>query len=525
MAEMTLDQQKAIALASARARAADAQQASQQPQSIGDQIGSYANGIYAGLHSLPQSVAEIGARGLDATGLTDNSYKNLHGAFQDMNSIAANGQTDNQFYKGGQIGGQVLSSLPAMELKAPAAIASRLPTLAKIATGAAQGAGAGALTSNTSDAPLGEQVGLGAAGGAALPVLGAGMRLAGKAIPMVLGQTTGAGAESVRNAFQAGAAGGDQGAAFLSNMRDPSKWGQVVIDAKQALGNMRVERGAAYRSGMTDISKDKSILSFDPIDAAMDKADSVKSFKGVDLSPKTADVRKELDDTISHWSGLDPAEYHTPEGFDALKQKIGDIKDAQPFGSPQRTIASDAYNAVRKTIADQAPTYDRVMRGYSQASDHLEAIQKELSLGPKGNPNTALRKLQSIMRDNANTSWGNRAQNAQTLTDAGAPNLLPSLAGQALSTAIPRGLAKYGDLALALGGGLTNPGTLATLPLASPRFVGEAAYGLGAAGRGINSGATALFGSTAPRTVLDQLRLLSAPTLGATLPQLVGQGR
>lgn len=148
-----------------------------QPQSLGDQIGSYAHGIYAGLHSLPQSVAELGARGLDATGLTDNSYKNLHGAFQDMNSIAANGQTDNRFYKGGQIGGQVVSSLPAMELKAPAALTQALPRLAtgilpKIATGAAQGAAASALTSNTSDAPLTDQMALGAAGGAALPMLG-----------------------------------------------------------------------------------------------------------------------------------------------------------------------------------------------------------------------------------------------------------------------------------------------------------------------------------------------------------------
>lgn len=298
------------------------------------------------------------------------------------------------------------------------------------------------------------------------------------------GITTGAGANSIRGAYQAGVAGGDAGKAFTDSMRGNTPWSQVVTDAKTALGNMRASRNAAYRSGMADISKDATILDFKPIDDALENANSINSYKGQDLSPNTTAVREDINSAVNNWKLLDPAEYHTPEGFDALKQKIGDIKDAQPFGSSQRTIASNAYNAVRKTIADQAPAYSDVMSDYSKASDQLDAMQKELSLGPKGNPNTALRKLQSVMRDNANTSWGQRADYANTLAENGAPNLMPSLAGQALSTVIPRGLAKYADLGMMGAAGLAHlPVGVATALASSPRLMGEAAYGLGAAGR------------------------------------------
>jgi hypothetical protein len=54
---------------------------------------------------------------------------------------------------------------------------------------------------------------------------------------------------------------------------------------------------------------------------------------------------------------LDPAEFHTPEGIDPLKQKIGDIRDATQYGTPERVAANGIYNAVRQTIVDQAPEY------------------------------------------------------------------------------------------------------------------------------------------------------------------------
>jgi len=478
--------------------------------SLGQSIGQYLGGIKQGIYDIPQSIAELGARGTDALGITNGGYDKLHGFLTDMNRIANPGGFDNKYGQGGRIVGQFAATAPLTELAPFKAAGPVMGALARIGNGALQGSAAAALTSNASDIPLAQQIGTGAALGSALPVLGGAARLAGNTAAEILGHiTTGAGANAVRGAVDAGVAGGDAGQAFLSNMRGNTPWDSVVDQAKSALANMRLQRGAAYRSGMADVSKDQSILSFDPIDKALADANNVKTFKGQDLSPETAAVRAKIASAIDNWKSLDPAEYHTPEGFDALKQQVGDIKDAQPFGSPQRAVANTVYGAIRSTIADQAPTYDKVMAGYSNASDQLATLQKELSLGPKGNPNAALRKLQSIMRDNSN---GQRAVYGNQLADAGASTLMPSLAGQAMSPMLPRGLSRFADAAAAGAGVMAhNPIALVAAPLMSPRLVGEGAYAAGAGARHVMNGVNSI---PALANILRNMSTLSAPSLG-----------
>lgn len=393
----------------------------------------------------------------------------------------------------------------------------------RVASGALNGAALGGLQpvfdpSNYA-AEKGGQVALGAAGGVAGPVIGGVAKGGGKLLPHILGGTTGTGSNAVRGAFDAGLAGGDTGQAFTDSMRGNTPWDDVVSQAKDALGNMRAERNAAYRSGMDDISKDATVLDFAPVDAALAKTNGVKSFKGIDTSPKTADVRAEIGKTISDWKGLDPAEYHTPEGFDALKQMLGDIRDDLPSHSPQRVIADNAYGAVRKTIADQAPAYNKVMADYSKASDEVSNIQREMSLGPRGNPGTALKKLQSVMRNNVNTNWGARSDMADKLSDNGAPNLMPALAGQSMNAVLPRGLARVMDAGLGGMAGIAKLSTLAVLPMASPRGVGELAYGAGATARGLGNAKSAVRRAL---PILNRLPQLPPGLFGSIAPNLLG---
>jgi hypothetical protein len=109
----------------------------------------------------------------------------------------------------------------------------------------------------------------------------------------------------------------------------------------------------------------------------------------------------------------------------------------------------------------------------------------------KINMDTALRKLQSLMRDNVNTSYGYRGKLAEYLTDE-APDLTARLAGQALNPIMARGLSR---LAMQLGteagaamlgiGGLSGGalGMAALAPFMSPRLMGNLSYRLGQAGR------------------------------------------
>src|ERR1035437_7437828 len=192
---------------------------------------------------------------------------------------------------------------------------------------------------------------------------------------------------------------------------------EIVQSAKTALTNMRLDRGTQYRSDMKNIAENNTPLSFGDIDKAMAKASEIKTFKGQNLSPETADVQSSVKDAIDDWKALDPNEYHTPIGMDALKQRIGSIKDNLPFNTPQRKVAEDAYSAIRGTIVKQAPQYADAMKGYEEASNE---INETLSINPKASVDTSFRKLLSTMRNNANTNYGQRVNLMQQLEQSGA---------------------------------------------------------------------------------------------------------
>lgn len=316
---------------------------------------------------------------------------------------------------------------------------------------------------------------IGGAGNAAAEVIG--------------GMGTHTGAESIRQAARAGAEGGESAKNFQENLRGEVPIENVVADARNALSNIRKERGQTYRDGMKDIKADTAVLDFDKVDKALADMSDVKVFKGQNISPKTQEIRGEIGAAIRDWKKLDPAEYHTAEGLDALKQKIGDIRDATEHGTPARVVADRAYQAIRQTIVDQAPEYGKVMKGYEEASSQIKEIEKTLSLNPNASIDTSLRKLQSVLRNNVNTNYGQRSQLAEYLVAHGAPHLMEKLAGQALSSWAPRGLGKMvGTEILAAGAGAMGAGAsgaglaaASALPFMSPRLMGEGAYYTGKA--------------------------------------------
>lgn len=294
----------------------------------------------------------------------------------------------------------------------------------------------------------------------------------------VLGVTTGVGADTVGQAYQAGKAGNK---VFMQNLKGEVPMTDVLNEAQNALGSIRQAKNDAYRSGMVDISKDQSVLNFDDVNQALSNAKDKVSYKN-QIKDKFANTKvKKAQSEINKWKKLDPAEYHTPEGMDALKQKIGSILESIPYEQKTaRSAIQDIYNSTRKTIANQAPTYDKVMKDYSEASDLVTNIEKTLSLNPKASVDTAMRKLQSLTRNNVQTNYGQRVKLAEELAkQPGGENIMPALAGQAMSEWMPRGLIGKGeDIAAILGAAHMSPATLA-FPLAMPRVVGAGAYGLG----------------------------------------------
>lgn len=318
-----------------------------------------------------------------------------------------------------------------------------------------------------------------------------------------------------RDVANAGRAGLDNNKAFGPNFTGKAELTDVVKTAKSALSQIRQDRGNAYRSGMVDISKDRSILDFDPIDEAVGKADSVAAFTPqggvgkVRLNPSAAETNKQLATIVNDWKTLNPksdifkevppeeltaANYHTPEGLDALKRIVGDVRSSSDVGTPSFAAADRVYNAIHGQIEAQAPAYAKIMEGYSKASDDVKNIEKTLSLGDKASKDTALRKLQSTSRNNVNTNYGARTKLVDELAKK-EPDLPFALAGQALNSYPPRGL--VGKMTGSMGGlaagghammngldphALMQLAYMAPLALAfSPKVRGAVAYGGGRA--------------------------------------------
>lgn len=310
-----------------------------------------------------------------------------------------------------------------------------------------------------------------------------------------LGVTTGVGKAPIEEAIKAGEANVLKGTTtFTENLRNPQSTDALDI-AKQAVNNLKQNKSQQYRSGMVDLSQDKTVLDLAPIDEAIANAKKdFAEYKGVTHNAEIAKILDGVQAKVSNWKRLDPAEFHTPEGLDKLKQSIGQDLQKIPFNETDaRKAVGQIYNSTKDTINSQAPAYAKIMKDYSEASDLINEIESGLSLKSKAgkiNADTAMRKLQSVMRNNVQTNFGQRARLAQELVNAGSTELMPALAGQSMSAILPRGL---GGQLETYGGGaaaIMNPSLLFGAPLASPRAMGEVLYkygqGKGLVKKGLN---------------------------------------
>lgn len=295
----------------------------------------------------------------------------------------------------------------------------------------------------------------------------------------VLGLMTGAGSTPIKEAAKAGVIGGERAKTFRQNIQGSVEMTDALDAAKANLAKMQSDKQAMYRSNMQVIKNDATVLDFADVDSALADAQKLVSYKGQvkneAAAAKLAEAQKRVDD----WKTLDPAEFHTPEGMDALKQSVGDILESIPFEQKAaRAAVGDVYAKIKKTISKQAPSYEKVMREYTLASENIREIERALSLGKKASVDTAMRKLQSLTRDNVNTNYGQRAKLAKQLEEAGGQDFMPALAGQALQSFTPRGIQQGVSSLTGLGafsvGGL--PAALGTAAASSPRLAGEGAY-------------------------------------------------
>ena len=317
------------------------------------------------------------------------------------------------------------------------------------------------------------------------PVIGKGVtKTVGVVAPAVASFTSGVGRKSIEKAYESGVEGGSALKQFRDNMKgaDPQL---ILDDALANLEKLRQKKNADYNAGMKEVSASGSKVMYNRIDYVLSKI----TREANKLSDGSMDTINALLDKVKQSKEMG---YNTVMQMDQLKQAIKEIGDASSTNGG-KVFAEEVRKSVVKAIEDVAPDYSKVMESYGKAAEQMKELKKTLSVesGGKTNPDTALRKLLSIMRDNVQTNYGRRVTLAEELESIGGNKFINKIAGQDMASLTPKGMlgrilgggaVGYGAATGGLGGLLT-PGAIPALALASPRLVGEAAQLTGQASR------------------------------------------
>lgn len=387
---------------------------------------------------------------------------------------------------------------PTGAIGAGTKLLSKAPTAARLLGRAVlEGVGAGTVAGAQSGGdPEAMKTAALTAGGASAVLGGAGAVLSSpttkKVATEALGLTTGAGGESVRTALD------NPTPELLSAMRGGTNELDILNSFKDALQNVKNQRGAAYRAALSQIPQTPQNIA--PIRqemlAALKDHGIAVTRQGLDFSRSTipdAGAQKEVNgivQDIMNW-GSKPGD-NTPLGLDTLKRRIDD------FWSPSSNARAfvQRLKDTTRSVLNQVPGYQDMTKDYAEASKFITQVDSELSLNAK-NPGTAIRKLTYALKQNNNYR--------QILTDAlsqyTATDLKGELAGYALSKATPRGLmgpATGAGILGAIATGHLTPAAAVAMATSSPRLMGELMVAIARNKPGLKAAGAAV-GAVAPK--------------------------
>ena len=327
---------------------------------------------------------------------------------------------------------------------------------------------------------------------------------AGKVVQGVASVSSGLGMDPIRAAYDAAKAGGSKAKAFYDNMRGKAPIEDVLHEANIAGENIERAGQAAYRRDISSSISNPAPIDWQPIAAKYKQViDSLHTGNGTFFGGDAAKaMRTKVTAAINKYF-QNPAE-HTIEGLDALKKELQglEVKNASELTASQgqaNRIATTMANAVKDEIVRLDPKYAKTMANYEEMANTMRQLTDTFKTGGKGSIDTALRRLQSVMRNNAYTNYGYRGKLLDQLDAAGNGTLRASLAGQAMNTLEPRGIARAGGafaIPAAIAGVVSSPAWAAAvlpfLPAASPRVVGEVAGLLGSTAGKLDRAPTAV---------------------------------
>jgi hypothetical protein len=193
----------------------------------------------------------------------------------------------------------------------------------------------------------------------------------------------------------------------------------------------------------------------------------------------------ELDSIITEFKN---PKYHTAEGFDFMKQKIGKAMPSAEYSKEVR----GAYTKVLDNVRNELSTvkgYDSAMTNYGKTMSAINDIKQSLTAGQ--NVEGGVRKVLSLVKDAPTQEY--KLSIANTLKNSTGIDIMPAVAGASLKNltspyfrqtmlggGAATGVASYINPAYTVPA-LTALATAGTLT--SPRLLGELAQLSGQVGR------------------------------------------
>lgn len=263
---------------------------------------------------------------------------------------------------------------------------------------------------------------------------------------------------------------------FRDALRGGISESQIVDDLNAAVKDVMTTRGNQYRAAMNQI--DPNIrLNINPVNQEMSA-----QLKAYGINPLTTGKRaflgspivSEVDQQTIRRAIADVDRWtdYSPKGMDTLKQRLTGYADqvsnqAQPF-------FYRLADSVKQELNSNVPGYQKLTGDYETASELLQQARKELS-AQHANPGTTFTKLTQLF--SRNNSF--RKVLLDSLDQATGSDLTNTMAGYALRSPVPRGLAGVGlgGLVNSIGAWYHNPEALMAgggmWAASSPRLAGE----------------------------------------------------
>lgn len=322
-----------------------------------------------------------------------------------------------------------------------------------------------------------------------------GVEKAGEALAYPMALRSGASVSSLQDAAKAGATGNPK---FWEFYQGEGKASDYVNALEQAAVDAAAARNKAYQTSKQGLAYNTKPLSFAGIDKTItDQFNSIRSL-GKTVRPNAEQALNDVVAVVNEWKAQPKtAGANAVVDMDALKQRIGDIRDAYKGDANASRVVSNAYTSVYDTLKKAAPEYAPMMEAYRNSTKELAEVKKGLGIGKNAPVSQVIRK---VLKEQ-NSKAGNQLFESLAKQN---PDLPYMLAGLELSEKLP-----YGNIRRSLTAGELLGGTgafaatamgipiapvvyganLATAPFISPKVSGGAQYGIGKAGSAANASA------------------------------------